>query len=52
MEGDRTHLKPPTLCVKKVPPQVLFFFCKIPIQFRENTTWNKAVIECLQIYVF
>ena len=50
MEGDRTHLEPPTLRVKK--SQHKYFSCQIPIQLRENTFRYKAVIERLQTYVF
>ena len=50
MEGDSTNLKLPTLRVKK--SQHKYFSCQIPIQLRENTFWDKAIIERLQTYVF
>ena len=36
MEGNRTHLKPPTLCEKKVQAQVFFFFVKFQYKFSSD----------------
>ena len=50
MKGDRTHLEPPTPCVKK--SQQKYFSAQILTQLRENALRDKAVIERLQTYVF
>ena len=50
MEGDRTHLKPPTLRVKRF--QHKYFSCQIPIQLRENSIRDKLSLNASKLMSF